>query len=251
MVGTLLAISSLSLSAQQITGGYNLGYAKYKLGDIKSLQGDDNLIGVSNFDNKFSNGTFHDAYIGYKFSTHEIGLRYDRFSIDGTHLFHNINDMDTDLSSYIKTDVFLKGDAWGVYYKYHFMSIPINKNFTLGLNIGASMGIVFNDFDINFSFYRNDPSNNTGGLNPALRLRYEFCSGNLYFQPDFGVQLWYKNMISLNLSAGYHFNRTGNLKGDNYNGIIYIENYGKLGGVDWSGLRLSAGIGFAFSFINK
>jgi hypothetical protein len=259
------------VQAQEIVAGYSFGYGKYLLDDMKTLQ----EKGVKNAQTIFKNykstetfpeGFFHDAYFGVKFSFHEIGLKYDYLTSGGrNHL--------ADYSGEISEDVLVSGNALGLYYKIHFFSLPLNNLFRLTAHAGIATGAIYNKMDDKQFFSLYDPKSNINGgygyivngntgdfeeIDETIKYR----STNWYVQPNIGIQLGFKNKIFLNISAGYLFDNPGKLQtaGENTIDHIYYEyDYYRYYyetsapgkeydlGIDWTGLRLSAGIGFAFS----
>jgi hypothetical protein len=251
--------------AQKIVAGYSLGQGKYVLNDLKTMQENSvKSIQETYKDYKstetFPDGLFHDAFLGVKFSFHEIGLKYDYFTTGGrNHL--------ADYSGEIKEDVIVNGDAIGLYYKIHFLSLPLNSNFRLSANAGVSTGAIYNRVKNSAFFTIYDPKSSYhdygGGIisvedSPQdVDESTKFRSTNWYVQPNIGIQLWFKNTISLNINAGYLFDNQGKLQTGNE--TTYYDDYGYYYasapgreydlGVDWTGLRLSVGISFAFSIV--
>ena len=73
---------------QEIVVGYSLGYGAYQMGDMKNLQEinvKEMQETVKNYKSTetFPNNLFQNAYLGVKFSIHEIGLRYDYLTTAG------------------------------------------------------------------------------------------------------------------------------------------------------------------------
>ncbi|MCC8146082.1 MAG: hypothetical protein LIO93_06530 [Bacteroidales bacterium] len=255
------------LPAQEIVFGYSLVYGKYQLDDFKSMQQKgirfyQDLYG-KDFNYKstetFPDGWIHNAYVGTKFSFHEVGLQYNYLTTGGrNHL--------ADYSGELKNDHILSGNALGVYYKLNFLSLPLSKDVHLTAHAGTSVGMIYNKIKNNITYYLENPLIDYYGrefqnTDESIKLR----STNWYIQPNLGVQFWFKNLISLNLNAGYMFDSPGNIKtadrDTQYIQTIQYNSEGKISGmeygstpgkeynvgVDWSGLRLSVGIGFAFS----
>jgi hypothetical protein len=269
------------VQGQEIIAGYSLGAGKYLLSDLKTLQEKSVKEVQKVFENyksteTFPEGLFHDAYLGIKFSIHEIGLKYDYLTSGGlNHL--------ADYSGEIKEDMIVSGNALGLYYKIHFLSIPLNNHFRLTAHAGIATGAIYNRIKDKrfFNLYNPKPAFSpyySGGGIVAVIGNYnrefekidetiKFRSTNWYAQPNVGIQLEFKNTVFLNISAGYLFDNQGKLQTANENTIDniivnypnssgYYENsiyyYNVPGreynaGIDWTGLRLSVGIGFAFS----
>jgi hypothetical protein len=211
----------------------------------------------------FPGGLFHDAYAGIQFSFHEVGLQYNYLTTGGrNHL--------SDYSGELRRDIVFSGDALGVYYKYRFAALPVSKDFCFTAYAGVATGAVFNHgySDYFFDLYNPQPY-------PSIAIEsdrfekidesYKLSSTDWYVQPNIGVQLWFKNTISLNINAGYLFDSPGKIRTADEDTIntsfIYIPGFGTTTssvstpgreysfGANWSGLRLSVGVGFAFSTI--
>ncbi|MDR2058030.1 MAG: hypothetical protein LBP83_07095 [Dysgonamonadaceae bacterium] len=256
---------------QEIVAGYSLGSGRYLLSDLKTLQEKSVKEAQKIFENyksteTFPEGLFHDAYFGIKFSIHEIGLKYDYLTSGGrNHL--------ADYSGEIKEDLIVSGNALGLYYKIHFLSIPLNNHFRLTAHAGIATGAIYNRIKGKHFFNLYNPKSvfgpsyyyPEGGIITMIPNYYnrefekidetiKFRSTNWYAQPNIGIQLGFKNTVFLNISAGYLFDNQGKLQTANENTVNNIEDYyysvpGKEYnvGIDWTGLRLSIGIGFAFS----
>ncbi|MDR0232965.1 MAG: hypothetical protein LBI82_12750 [Dysgonamonadaceae bacterium] len=263
---------SFPTQAQKFVFGYSLGKANYQMGDMKSLLENDvkNIVRVvnDNFDTDFQykntenfpGGLFHDAYFGLQFSFHEIGLQYNYFTTGGrNHL--------ADYSGEMRRDIVFSGNALGLYYKAHFLSVPIAKDFCLSAYAGVSTGPIFNEGNSDYFFDLYNPQQSQwGGEFEKIDESYKWNSVNWYLQPNIGLQFWFKNTVSLNINAGYLFDSPGKIRtaDENTIDIIYISDYyrpltvissspGKEYnlGANWSGLRLSVGIGFAFPVIKS
>jgi hypothetical protein len=273
------------VQAQEIVTGYSLGYGKYLMDDLKTLQEKSIEKAQTIFENyksteTFPGGLFHDAYFGVKSSIHEIGLKYDYFTSGGrNHL--------ADYSGEIKEDIIASGNALGLYYKIHFLSLPLNNQIRLTTHAGIASGAIYNKLENKFLFTLHDPKpffssyyyysgegiiaidkinkNEYKEIDETLKFR----STNWYVEPNIGVRLEFKNTVFLNISVGYLFDNQGKLQTAHENtyenieiipiastsGINYVSTYewtpGKEYnvGVDWTGLRLSVGIGFTFSIM--
>jgi hypothetical protein len=273
LIAIILCLFPAWLQAQEIVAGYSLGYGKYLLDDLKVLQEKDIENTQKTLENyksteTFPEGLFHDAYFGVKFSFHEIGLKYDYLTSGGrNHL--------ADYSGEIKNDLITSGNALGLYYKIHFLSLPLNKHFSLSAHAGIATGAIYNKLEYKYLFTLENPESTPYNLYyPGYEYNLEFekidetidfHSTNWYIQPNIGIQFGFKNRVFLNINAGYLFDNQGKLqtaKGITEN-IIYYNDYDRYYlrevtpgkeynlGVDWSGLRLSVGIGFAFSVMKQ
>jgi len=277
LIKSFLILSCIALSfptqAQKFVFGYSLGKANYQMGDMKTLLENDVKDIVKEINNyfdtdfqyknteNFPGGLFHDAYFGLQFSFHEIGLQYNYLTTGGrNHL--------ADYSGEMRRDIVFSGNALGLYYKTHFLSVPITKDFCLSTYAGVSTGAIFNEgtSDYFFDLYNPQP-NQWSGEFEKIDESYKWNSVNWYLQPNIGLQFWFKNTVSLNINAGYLFDSPGKIRTADENtidtSIIYIPGYGphivtssspgkeyNLG-ANWSGLRLSVGIGFAFDVIKS
>jgi hypothetical protein len=274
----LLCITlSLPAQAQKFVFGYSLGKANYQMNDMKSLLENDvkNLVKTVNnnyqTDFKYKNtenfpgSLFHDAYFGLRFSFHEVGMQYSYLTTGGRNQV-------SDYSGELKKDIVFSGNVFGIYYKSHFLSIPLSKDFCLSAYAGVATGAIFNQghSDYFFDLYNPQSYPNDGSISFHRELfekideSYDLNSTNWYVQPNIGLQFWLKNTVSLNINAGYLFDNPGKIRtaDENTPSIVYISNYGEVLtttasypgreynlGVNWSGLRLSIGIGFAFSVV--
>ncbi|MCL1943583.1 MAG: hypothetical protein FWF54_08590 [Candidatus Azobacteroides sp.] len=274
-INSLLLLLCITLSfpaqAQKFVFGYSVGRADYQMRDMKSLLENDVKNTVKEIDDyngvdfkyknteNFPGGLFHDASLGLQFSFHEIGLQYNYLTTGGrNHL--------SDYSGELRKDIIFSGNALGLYYKCYFLSVPLSKDFRFSAYAGVSTGAIFNygHYDNFFDLYDpqsySPPYGIVTGNNTFQKTdeSYKWSSTNWYLQPSIGVQFWLKNMVSLNISAGYLLDSPGKIKTADENTLIYIPGYygstiasyaGKEYnfGVDWSGLRLSVGVGFAFS----
>jgi hypothetical protein len=269
---------SVAGQAQEIVAGYSLGRGKYLLSDLKTLQEKSveetqEIFGNYKSTETFPEGLFHDAYFGVQFSFHEIGLKYDYLTSGGrNHL--------VDYSGEIKEDWIASGNALGLYYKIHFLSFPLNNHFRFSAHAGVATGAIYNKLEDKrfFTLYDPQPHVNLhlygGGIIAVGSNEFEFeetdetikfRSTNWYVQPNIGVRLAFKNTLFLSLDAGYLFDNQGKMQTADENTINNIEiNYpyssgysyyytapGKEynAGIDWTGLRLSVGIGFIFSIV--
>jgi hypothetical protein len=264
---------STVVQAQEIVAGYSLGYGKYLLGDLKSIQEKEvetvqnNILKNYKSTETFPNGLFHNACFGVKFSIHEIGLKYDYLTSGGrNHL--------ADYSGEIKEDLTASGNALGLYYKIHFLSFPLNNHFLLTAHAGVATGTIYNKLNAKQFFTLYDPKfypyEEYIVYNPEFKEIDEtikFRSTNWYVQPSIGIQLEFKKTLFLNISAGYLFDNQGKLQTASENTVENVElllpsgystgySYNTPGkeynvGIDWTGLRFSAGIGFVFSIVKQ
>lgn len=245
----------ISLQAQEIVGGYSLGYGKYLMDDMKSLQKNEIKNMKLRYGEEFkykSTETFpddwlHNAYIGVKFSFHEIGLKYDYLTTGGRNHW-------ADYSGEIKNDVTIAGNAMGLYYKFHFLSLPISNQFRFTANAGVSTGAIYNRVknDYLFDIYDPKPSPSIGNNPVKVDESMKLNSTNWYIQPNIGFQFWFKKNLSLNFDAGYLFDKQGKIHTADTTTGFYEKSGAEYDlGIDWSGLRLSVGIGFAFSAVRK
>jgi len=263
---------SLPSQTQKFVFGYSLGKANYQMGDMKSILKNDvkNLIKEINdfyktdFQYKttenFPGGLFHDAYFGLQFSFHETGFQYNYLSSGGRNHV-------SDYSGELRKDIIFSGDAFGFYYKCHFLSLPLSKDFRFTTYVGVATGAIFNHGhrDYFFDLYNPQPPTSQNAEFKTIDESYKWNSTNWYIQPNIGLQFWLKNRVSLNINAGYMFDSAGKIRTADENtintSIVYIPNYGTTTivtsypgreynfGANWSGLRLSVGAGFAFSVI--
>jgi hypothetical protein len=279
LLSILLCITwAFPAQAQKFVFGYSLGKANYQMGDMKSLLENDvkNLVKTKNADyetdfkykntENFPSGLFHDVYFGLQFSLHEIGLQYNYLTTGGrNHL--------ADYSGELRKDIVFSGDAFGIYYKYRFLSIPISNDFRVSTYAGVATGAIFNHGHSDYFFDLYDPQVyptdyiSRYGKFEKIDESSEWSSTNWFVQPNIGFQFWLKNTISLNINAGYLFDSPGKIRTADENtidaSIIYIPPYyyedriistsypGREYnfGANWSGVRISVGIGFAFSVI--
>lgn len=249
-----LFLSPVLVQAQQLTGGYNLSYGKFKMNDLKNLQEKDVAYYQDRYGEMFQyksmktfpNRIFHNAYLGLKFSYHEIGLRYDYLTTGGrNHL--------EDYSGEMKNDMNVKSDALGVYYKLHCLTLPLSKDFSFSTNVGLATGVIYNKLTNDVLFHlEGSVIPNAEDYNREEYTKY--YSTNWYIEPNLGFQFWYKKAISLNINVGYLFDNQGKVHTsdvDTYSSFYYRERIA-IGsehnfGVNWTGLRASLGLGFAFS----
>lgn len=230
----ILSFSVYASNAQRVTAGYSVGYGTYLMRDMKDAQ--ETALNLANryLDNvasteTFSGWIFQNAFVGLLFNDiHEAGMRYDYFTTSGrNHL--------ADYSGEYQDDIYLKGNAVGLYYKIHYIRVPMGKNFSFKTNFSLSGGLIFNNFEEEASLvvYEFPDSNTFETINAS--------SINGYILPAIGFQFWYSQFIYLNLNVGYQFDIQGGLK----------FSAGKSDyGINWSGLRASAGIGFSIPIIN-
>ena len=268
----------LPSQAQKFVFGYSLGKANYQMGDMKSLLENDVKDTVKEINDyygtdfkyknteNFPGGLFHDAYFGLQFSFHEIGLQYNYLTAGGrNHL--------ADYSGELRKDIIFSGDALGLYYKCYFLSVPLSKDFRLSSYAGVSTGAIFNHGHCDYFFDLYNPQSYSYpyyiiGESSNFEITdesHKWSSTNWYLQPNIGLQFWLKNTVSLNINAGYLFDNPGKIRTADENTldtlVIYIPSYGTTTtayfspgkeynfGANWSGLRLSVGLGFAFSVI--
>ncbi|MDR0505866.1 MAG: hypothetical protein LBH32_03475 [Dysgonamonadaceae bacterium] len=276
----LLICIALPFSAysQKFVFGYSLGKAGYQMGDMKSILENDvkNEVKAVNdsyeLDFKYKNtenfpdGLFHDAYLGLQFSFHEIGLQYNYLTTGGrNHL--------SDYSGELRKDIVFSGDALGLYYKCHFLSVPLTKDFSFSASAGVATGAIFNYGHLDYFLDLYNPQifqsdyYVIGSSSRKFEKKdesYDWNSTNWYVQPTVGLQLWWKKTVSLNINAGYLFDNPGKIRTADENTTdvigVYDTYYGNRiaviseipgreynFGANWSGIRLSVGIGFAFS----
>lgn len=259
LVSAFLFLFSLNICAQEFVVGYSAGYGKYQMKDMKYLQEKDvrqcnKSIKSENYKSMktFPAGLFHNAYAGIKFSFHELGMRYDYFSTGGRNHVQ-------DYSGELKRDLTANGNAFGGYYKAHFISIPIGRKVSFSGNVGIATGGIFNDINQHYLFTLEDPKpypEEEIMINQFEEIdeKKNYQSVNWYIQPSVEVQFTFNKFVSLNLTLGYLFDKQAKIQTVQEDTYVYYDdsslviqpgaeyNYG----VNWSGLRASVGVAFTF-----
>ena len=238
----------VNIYSQELVGGYSLGHGNFLMSDSREILAEQLEILQQDFSkmkttDSYPSGLFHNAYIGMMSSMNEFGLKYDRYTTGGrNHL--------KDKTGEIYMKELLKGDAIGLYYKFHFISLPVSKDVRFSANVGLSTGLILNKIDYTGELTLNEPlptylENDT--------INRKGSSVNWYIQPTAGIQFWFKNRICLHINAGYEFDVQGKVRTPYQYVDYYTAAQGREHdyGIDWSGLRVSAGIGFAFSAFKK
>lgn len=220
--------------AQELKIGYKAGYASYQMNNIKEYQQERLADANRRLKNVKSTETFpgwifQNIYIGYAFPTFEIGTRYDYLTTAGrNHL--------SDYSGVFKNDMFLEGHALGLYFKTHFVHLPLGKAWNFKPSVSISGGAIWNSSEETYFFmvYR-DPS--------SLRQGRSFRkSVNAYIQFSVEAQFILKKYFCFHIDFGYQIDKEGKL-GYSYEDSPYR--------INWSGIRASAGVGFILPLKNK
>ncbi len=209
---------------------YHASYAAYNMKDLKSLM---NRIKTSEpFKNlglqtveDFPAYVAHSVNIGYRVNSHEFGVKSGFYSTGGKLSV-------ADYSGKLNTTLITNGYREGVYYRNYFYTSTVED--------------VDKRMKDRFSFW--------GEVSPALllsTLKIKTVISDVDFmevleEPEYnenayallfqlGGKFYITKNISLDLVAGYDFSFGGNY--DGLNGTPRS---------DWSGLRLSSGVGFSF-----
>lgn len=223
------SICLLSLHAQ-FRLDYHVSYATYNMGEMKDLMQSIKSrepfrqFGMEIVED-FPAYVAHSVNIGYRHNSHEFGVKSGYYTTGGKLSVG-------DYSGKINVTLTTNGYREGVYYRNYFYTIE-NKN-TKG------------EFKDRFSVW--------GEVSPALiisTLKIKTVISDIELQevieePDYnenaysllfqiGGKYYISKMISVGLSAGYDISFGGN-----YDELVDSPRS------DWSGLRLSGGLGFNF-----
>lgn len=224
----LALITTLSASAQ-FKIAYSAGYADYAMDDMTKILnmslgalGDQLPSGVKITDN-FPGYLTHNIDATYQLKRHEFGLKATYMTTGGKIAY-------ADYSGKYHEQLTLNGFRIGALYRFHFVNTHIG-NLPLSFFGELSPAITFTklkydallslpDYDIN-EVNRNDniSSNETG----------------YSIQPLVGAQLSITKNIFVSISGGYDIELGSKLSTTN-----------NMLRVDWSGIRLNAGVGASF-----
>ena len=223
------SISLYSLQAQ-FRLDYHVSYAAYNMGDMKNFVQTVRLnepfrqLGMETVES-FPAYIAHSVNIGYKLNHHEFGLKSGYYSTGGKLSVG-------DYSGKINMSFTTNGYREGIYYRNYFYTLE--KVNAQGL------------FKDRFSIW--------GEVSPALiisTLKIETTITDVELQEVFEEPEYNENAYSLLLQLGgkYHINRVVSLDLSVGYDLSFGGNYNKLNGSprpDWSGLRLSSGLGLSF-----
>lgn len=226
IIGALL-MSSFSLSAQQFTLEYDLGYGSYRMSGLKDWMADRHaslpLQNIKTTDN-FPGYITHSAKIGIAWRKfHQAGLLMDYMNTVG-------NKGVSDYSGSYNMTFRVKGVRLGGFYRFF---LPDFAGGVVSPYLQLSTGVVLN--------------NGKYSENLALSGRPEdseaeaFGGANYFVEPAIGFKFRLCKRIALNLNAGYEFDVTQKFTTDKSGYVVPIS-------PDWTGFRVQGGLIYSIPF---
>ena len=211
-----IALAINSMQAQEFTLEYSIGYGTYGMSDMKdALKGAASMSpkGVKTTD-EFPGNFIHNLRAGILLQKHQLGITYSHQNTSGQ------NHMADPTGEY-RLKMKNTGNQLGAFYRFHFM----NERFTPFFELAT--GVVFNICKLE-EYTRIDSS--------VMKDKVTLSGVNFFLQPALGVRYKITTFAAVMASVGYEWNPAGSLhlKGDN--------NMGGSNYVDWSGIRVNAGI---------
>jgi len=216
---TVLVLSCLSVSAQQLFLEYDLGHGSYNMSGLKDW------FSAQNPSLSIKNIKTTDNFPGYMTHSAKIGMTFGRFHRAGL-LIDYMNTAGkkgvADYSADYKMTFRVKGLRTGVFYR--FSSFDLN-NEVFAPYLQLSAGTVFNhgkySEGIKLTEQGSDSkSQSLGGV-------------NLFMEPALGFRIRLTCNFSLNANIGYEYDITKRFSVEGQKAAI---------SPDWSGLRLQGGL---------
>ena len=226
----ILALSQL-LYSQSHSFGSLMGYGVYQLSEIKDYQTQllmaTYITGVESVE-QFPESAFYGLFYNYHFrDKNSFGLEANYFSTGGRN--HR-----KDYSGEYKLDMILNGYELGVNYERFFLSY---NQFDFSFNIGG--GVIISNLKI-------DEDINASNVSFWSR-EFEVKSLCSYVKPSFKLKFPLTTQTNLDLKIGYtvNFDYKNEFYYKDDKDIFYIS-WDKTLRPNWTGLRFSLGISYAF-----
>ena len=221
----LLLLVSLTTNAQ-IRVSYNVGYATYKMTEMKEigevllnnrnsyLYMKGNLKQTDNFPSYIT----HTGEVSYQRKEKEYGIKVNYMTTGAGYAL-------SDYSGKYKMKTVLDAYKIGIIYRNHFYDKTVDKRrisifFELSPSVVISNLVAEEDFHLYAS-------------NIQFKDTEDIVKGDVGYsiQPMFGCRLTFLNHYAVNMNAGYD--------------ISFKSNVG-MHRIDWSGFRINTGIGYVF-----
>jgi len=225
----LFLIFTLSASSQGTYWELRTGYGFYDLSNIKALQLE--LLKATSLPNmmaveKFPDNIFYSVSVNHSMNLQNmVGFDFSYYTTGGrNHL--------KDYSGEYKSDMLINGYRIGTKYRNYNV---LYRKLNFGVQVGG--GLIFSNLNINEKLKVFDEVLTDG--------KYEFSSLGLYIEPSLILSYNLFKGTKIDFMCGYEKDFKGELHvKDNKN-----EKIGKSS--DWSGLKISLGINYSFSFEKK
>lgn len=230
----ILAFAAISSKAQ-FSIGYSVGYGAYEMNDMKdifdaslsSLKATYPQVDFRMVDD-FPGYVNHTIDAGYRFKRHEVGLKTSFLTTGGKISY-------SDYTGEYLDKLKLNGYRIALSYRYYLPICEIGKSGSLSLYGELSEGITFTNTDYKGHIKIFDETMEFSGS--AL----DKNTISYTVMPQIGAKLNITPNIGFLVGIGYDFHFEGNVyKQSNF----YGHNIKKR--VDWSGIRLNAGVAYTF-----
>ena len=227
IITIICLLETLSLQAQELTLEYNVGFATYKMGDMKSLldEAKPSLNHVKTTDN-FPGYITHQAKLGLEWrKLHQAGLLLDFMNTVGN---KGVSDYSASYNFTIRT----KGVRLGGFYRF---ALPDFSECIVRPYLQFSTGVVFNNGTVEEEV--------TLAERPKEIIDSESLDGtNFFIEPAVGAKIRIHKKLALNINVGYEFDLTKRFRNKGQSLTI---------APDWSGLRLQGGIIYYIPLTSK
>lgn len=220
ILGILLA-GCFSLSAQQFTLEYNLGYGSYRMSGLKDWMANRHaslpLENIKTTDN-FPGYMTHSAKIGIAWRKyHQAGLLMDHMNTVG-------NKGVSDYSGSYNMTFRVKGVRLGGFYRFF---LPGLAGGVVSPYLQFSTGVVLNNGKYSESLALSGQ--------PESSQAESFGGANFFVEPAAGIKFRLFERIALNLNIGYEYDATQKFTTDKAGYEVPVS-------PDWTGLRVQGGL---------
>ena len=217
---SFLLFFGVHIYSQDITLEYGLGYATYKLTDLRKFQ---DWIRVSSelgdvaweATESFPPQLTHNIAIGHVIKQHHFGLDFSYYTT-GSRLHW------ADYSGFLLLDMVLNGYRIGGFYNYSLIETP--SKLDLCLQVGSGLVVSNVEMKENLTIYSN-----------SLIETNELKGIGGYCEPAIVCKYGLFDRLSLYVHLGYEYDFRGELKVDGDKVNMNAQ---------WSGLRVSGGVVF-------
>lgn len=221
-----------SLSAQELTLEYNMGYGTYRMNELKDWLGE----ASPSLPSPIKNVKITDNYPGYITHQAKVGMEWRRLHQAGVLLdFMNTvgNKGVSDYSAVYSMSLRVKGVKLGGFYRF---ALPDFAKSVVRPYLQFSTGVVFNNGKV------KEGITLTGHPESASSL--SLGGANFFVEPAVGLKFRLHEKVALTVSAGYEFDLTKKFTTEESGQYVTIS-------PDWSGLRLQGGIIYYIPLTSK
>jgi hypothetical protein len=220
-------LSPFSLPAQKWSVDYSFGYGKFALEDVKQMQTDFKTsladIGAESVE-LYPNRFPHSVSFGYIGKEHHAGVTFSYLTTAGR---LNVIDYSGDYT----VDFLLNAFRGGLFYRIYVFPKPEIFNFYLQI----ASGLIFSRLNV-----REDLNiGNDHVLNNYMRYK----SAAAYIEPSVGITINIFDKLGITVGMGYEIDAGGKMQlaETNYESLPNV----KTGKIQWTGMRLYAGLSLA------